>query len=73
MKLRIPRRFATAWDAFCDWANMTVSGPFRRIDLIFVWFFFVALGWGYWTGGWIGALTSGVFYIFMALCALWLF
>lgn len=74
----IPRWLVAAWDAFGDWANVTVYErgkivEIRRVDLLLAFFFFVCVGWYGWTDGWYGALIGGLFYIFMAMIALWFF
>jgi hypothetical protein len=78
MNIPIPRFMVRAADAFIEWANVTIwerAGRFelRRIDLLLVTFFFVCVGYYYWSAGPMGALQGGAMYLALAALSLWVF
>jgi hypothetical protein len=77
MKIRVPRWLVAAWNAFGNWANVTVYErgriEIRSIDVLLAVLFFAVTGYYYWTSSWYGAVTGGLMYIFVALIALWFF
>ena len=76
IRLPIPRAVLRAWDAFEDWANVELFTLWRfdvlRIDVIIALFFVLCVGWYGYTSGWMGALTGGLAFIFVAMCAQWM-
>jgi|KBSMisStaDraftv2_1062788.scaffolds.fasta_scaffold107947_3 glucose-6-phosphate-specific signal transduction histidine kinase len=71
MRITIPRRLASSWDAFCRWGDVNVSRGIRRIDLLLVALGFVCVGYYWIIAGWEGALAGGLMYVMMAMIALW--
>jgi len=76
IRIPIPKRVLAAYDVFEDWANVTAFklGRFDvlRLDIILAILFVVCVGWYGYKGGIMGALTGGLFYIFMLMCVLWI-
>ena len=79
MNIRIPRFLVKAWDAFGEWANVSVYKPgpglpidVRRLDILLAIFFIIAVSYYSYTDGWIGALIGGAFFILVAMWALWM-
>ena len=52
MRITIPRRLASSWDAFCRWGDVNVSRGIRRIDLLLVALGIVCVGYYAMTAGW---------------------
>lgn len=77
MEIPIPSRLVRAWDWFCNWSNIPIwqRGRFelRRLDIILVAFFFLCVGWYWWTSGPMGALQGGAMYVALSALALWFF
>ena len=45
----------------------------RRIDVLTAALFVICTGYYGWTTGWLGAVTGGLMFIFIAMTALWFF
>jgi glucose-6-phosphate-specific signal transduction histidine kinase len=73
MRITIPRRLASSWDAFCRWGDVNISRGIRRIDLLLVALGIVCVGYYAMTAGWQGAIVGGMLYILMVMMALWVF
>jgi glucose-6-phosphate-specific signal transduction histidine kinase len=73
MRIPIPRRLTSCWDAFCRWGDVNVSPRIRRIDLLLVALGIVCVGYYWIAAGWEGALAGGLMYVMMAMMALWIF
>ena len=77
MKIKIPSVVMRRVDWFGDWANVPIwiKGrlELRRLDLFVVAFFFLCVGWYWWTSGWMGALQGGALYLALAALALFVF
>jgi len=62
---------------FFLWGDVPVyrRRPFvvRRIDVLLTILFVCCVGYYGWTSGWLGALTGGLMFIFLAMTALWFF
>jgi len=77
MKIRIPipKRVIDAWFVFEEWANVELFRLWRldvrRLDIIQAILFAFCVGWYGYTQGPMGALTGALFYIFLVMCALW--
>jgi hypothetical protein len=75
IRIPIPDRVMHVYDRFEDWANVPVwLWPFHilRIDLILTALFLFCVGWYGYTGGWAAAVTGGLLFVFIAMCALWI-
>ena len=54
--------------------KLTLEGwKVLRIDILLAIMFCICVGYYYWTEGWYMALLGGVTFVFLAMCALWLF
>jgi hypothetical protein len=72
MKIRIPLTIAHRWDQFCDWGDVDVIGPIRRIDVLIAAGGVFCVGWYGLQYGWMGALQGGALYVLVTMTALFM-
>ena len=75
MNIPIPRWLISAAEKFEDWANVPLwsrgETELRKIDVLIAAGFVICVSWYAYTGGWRGALTGAVAYIFAGMIGLW--
>jgi hypothetical protein len=79
MKIPLPNRLLDWLECHFaplgDWLNKKLfligRTEIRLSDLLLTFFFFVCVGYYYFTDGWIAAAQGGALYIFIAMVALW--
>jgi hypothetical protein len=77
MKIRIPipQKVLRAFEHFEDWANVPVwLWPWHnlRLDIVLLVLFLFCVSWYYYTLGLLWAITGGLLFIFIGMCALWI-
>jgi hypothetical protein len=72
MKIRIPHAIANAWDIFCDWGDVDVMGPVRRIDVLLAAGGAFSVGYYGMLYGWLGALQGGSLYLLIMITCLFM-
>ena len=76
MRIRIPRRVVAAVDAFRDWGYTPLVchryGTLRRCDPLIAAAFLLCVGYYWWTGGWLGAMTGACAFMLVTMAMLWL-
>ena len=74
MQIKIPMTLVRAADRLGDWLNVPLCRiEIRRIDPLLVLGGVLAIAYGYWTGGWWGALGGLLMYILGGMVGLWFF
>jgi hypothetical protein len=80
IRIPVPKRVLTAFDLLVDWVNVPVWSmsisvrrfDLLRLDIIVAILFAICVGWYGYTSGAMGALAGGLMFIFMVICALWI-
>ena len=72
MKIRIPYAIAHVWDIFCDWGDVNVVGPVRRIDVLLAAGGIFCVGYYGTIYGWLGALQGGSLYLLIMITCLFM-
>lgn len=75
MDIKIPKFLIKWFDAFEEWGDVLVWKVgrlnIRRIDLLLGIAFIFCVSYYWFTTGWLGAITGGLAFIFVAMVALW--
>jgi hypothetical protein len=76
IRFRIPKLLHRAWSFFEDWANVPIGHwrgwSFVRIDALIAFGAVFNFAYGYYFGGWLGAIQVEASYIFV-LTMVWFF
>ena len=76
IRIPIPKRVLEAYDRWGDWANVPAfeicNFQVLRIDIMIACNFLICIGWYGYTSGLMGALTGGTMFVFLLICALWI-
>ena len=71
MKIRIPHAIAMLGH-FCDWGDVDVAGPVRRIDVLLAGGGTFSVGYYGMLYGWLGALQGGSLYLLIMITCLFM-
>ena len=77
MQIRVPQRVADAWDRIHEWGYAPLWSwrwiTVRRVDPLIAAAGIFCFAYYAWTGGWLAGITGLLAFVFIGMCALWLF